>query len=134
MKATTILIALLATGVTASDFSKSCTDEHITPSTQILTANCNTGDGKGTMKSTSLDLNSCFAYVDNTIRWNSKGGFGQVCNNCDVYRLPDPVYGPIFGTTRAWMDCTCNGASTETSVQLDATSISNRFGTLSCTS
>ncbi|KDN69813.1 putative CVNH domain-containing protein [Colletotrichum sublineola] len=68
MKAAAAILALLATVVTASDFSKSCVDEHIEPSTQTLTANCNTGDGKGTFQSTSLDLNSCFAYVANSIR------------------------------------------------------------------
>ncbi|KAK2008962.1 CVNH domain-containing protein [Colletotrichum eremochloae] len=132
MKAAAAILALLATVVTASDFSKSCVDEHIEPSTQTLTANCNTGDGKGTFQSTSLDLNSCFAYVGNSIQWSTKGNLGQACNDCHVYRLPDPVYGPIFGTTRVWLSCACNGA--ETSVQLDTTSVSNRFGTLSCTS
>ncbi|EFQ34560.1 CVNH domain-containing protein [Colletotrichum graminicola M1.001] len=132
MKAPTVLLALLATGVAAGDFSRSCTDEHIDPSTEILTANCNTGDGKGTVASTSLDLNSCFAYEGNSIKWSSTGNFGEACSDCYVYRLPDPVYGPIFGTTRAWMNCTCNGA--EAAINLDITSMSNSFGTLSCTS
>ncbi|KZL82436.1 cvnh domain-containing protein [Colletotrichum incanum] len=134
MKSPMIAIAFLTTSVIAGDFSRSCNDEHIEPSTQILTASCNTGDGKGTFRSTSLDLNSCFAYVGNKIQWSGKGNFGQVCDGCHIYRLPDPVYGPIFGTTRAWMNCTCNGISTESSIELDATPMSNKFGTLSCTS
>ncbi|KAK6211572.1 CVNH domain-containing protein [Colletotrichum tabaci] len=85
------LVALFAVGVTAGDFSKSCKDEHVDPTTQILTANCD---------------------------WSSRGNFGQTCNGCHVYRLPDPVYGPIFGTTRAWLSCTCNGAVSETSIEL----------------
>ncbi|WQF86567.1 Putative cyanovirin-N [Colletotrichum destructivum] len=134
MRSLVPLVALLAVGVTAGDFSRSCKDEHIDPSTQILTANCDVGDGKGTLRSTSLDLNICFAYIGNAIQWSSRGNFGQTCNGCHVYRLPDPVYGPIFGTTRAWLSCTCNGAVSETSIELDTTPVSNRFGVLSCTS
>ncbi|KAK2057084.1 CVNH domain-containing protein [Colletotrichum caudatum] len=132
MKAPSVLLALLATGVAAGDFSKSCVDEHIDPSTEVLTASCNTGDGKGTMKSTSLDLNSCFAYVGDSIKWSSTGNLGEACSDCVVYRLPDAVLGPIYGTTRVWLNCSCSGK--EASVNLDLTSMSNSYGTLSCTS
>lgn len=60
--------ALLATSVLAGDFGKSCTDEHIDASTDILTANCDIGDGKGTMNSSSLDLNTCLGFSSNKIQ------------------------------------------------------------------
>lgn len=68
MKTFSIAVAMLASLVAAGDFSKSCTDEHIDPATQVLTANCNAGDGKGTVKSTSLDLNQCFTYTGTKIQ------------------------------------------------------------------
>ncbi|KAK1621492.1 CVNH domain-containing protein [Colletotrichum phormii] len=132
MKTFSIAVAMLASLVAAGDFSKSCTDEHIDPATQVLTANCNAGDGKGTVKSTSLDLNACFTYTGTKIQYSGKGNFGDACNDCYVYRIEDPVYGPIFGTTRVWLSCSCNGS--ESQIELDTTPVSNKYGTLSCTS
>ncbi|OHF00915.1 CVNH domain-containing protein [Colletotrichum orchidophilum] len=132
MKLFSVVVAVLAPLVAAGDFSKSCTDEHIDPATEVLTANCNAGDGKGTIDSASLDLNACFTYTGTKIQYSSKGNFGDACNDCYVYRILDPVNGPIFGTTRVWLNCTCNGS--ESSINLDLTPVSNKFGTLSCTS
>ncbi|KAF6808874.1 cvnh domain-containing protein [Colletotrichum plurivorum] len=123
--------ALLATSVLAGDFGKTCSDEHIDPATEVLTANCDTGDGKGTLNSASLDLNTCLGFSSNKIQWAKQGNFGDACEDCFAYRLPDPVYG-MFGVTRVWMNCTCAGGPAETSVNLDSTRITNKFGTLAC--
>ncbi|KAI3548706.1 CVNH domain-containing protein [Colletotrichum filicis] len=128
MKTFSIAVAMLASLVAAGDFSKSCTDEHVDPATQ----NCNAGDGKGTVKSTSLDLNQCFTYTGTKIQYSGKGHLGDSCSDCYVYRIEDPVYGPIFGTTRVWLSCSCNGS--ESQIELDTTPVSNQYGTLSCTS
>ncbi|KXH32695.1 CVNH domain-containing protein [Colletotrichum nymphaeae SA-01] len=113
MKTFSIAVAMLVSLVAAGDFSKSCTDEHIDPATQVLTANCNAGDGKGTLKSTSLDLNQCFTYTGTKIQYSGKGHLGDSCSDCYVYRIEDPVYGPIFGTTRVWLSCSCNGSESQ---------------------
>ncbi|KAK1974484.1 hypothetical protein LZ30DRAFT_740348 [Colletotrichum cereale] len=67
MKSLTVIAVLAASVLAASDFSRTCRDEAIDSSTKILTANCDTGDGKGTLQATSLDLDDCFAYTDNQI-------------------------------------------------------------------
>ncbi|KAK2052070.1 hypothetical protein LY76DRAFT_598883 [Colletotrichum caudatum] len=86
-------VALLAASVevlAASDFSATCRDEAVDPKTRILTANCDTGDGKGTLKATSLDLDDCFAYTENKIVLSRRGNLGRFCGDCHLYYLPDP--------------------------------------------
>ncbi|TDZ38415.1 hypothetical protein CTRI78_v010851 [Colletotrichum trifolii] len=124
-------LTLFATLAAATDFGKSCKDETIDLTTEVLTASCDTGDGKGTLQTSSISLNDCLAFSNNKIESKKGGHFGDVCNDCFSYRVPDPVYGP-FGVTHVWMNCTCNGAPAETSVELDATWITNKFGTLVC--
>ncbi|KAF4818183.1 hypothetical protein CGCTS75_v012078 [Colletotrichum tropicale] len=125
------VLALFATSAIATEFGKTCRDEHIDANTDVLTAKCDTGDGKGTLLDTSLNLNDCFGFQNNQIQYANQGHFGDVCKDCFSYRLPDPIY-EIFGVFRVWMNCTCNGSPTESAINLDKTPISNKFGTLSC--
>ncbi|KAK2012426.1 hypothetical protein LZ32DRAFT_691946 [Colletotrichum eremochloae] len=60
-------IAVVAASVLASDFVYTCKNEALDPTTKILTANCDIGDGKGTLKPASLDLDDCYGYTDNTL-------------------------------------------------------------------
>ncbi|KAF7562598.1 hypothetical protein G7046_g1530 [Stylonectria norvegica] len=123
--------ALFTVSVFAGDFGQSCVDENIDPATEVLSASCNVGDGKGTFADTSLDLNKCLGYSDGKIISKSNGNFGVDCNGCYDYRLPDPWYGQI-GVTRPWMNCTCSGASAEVAIMLDSTPIKNQYGVLVC--
>ncbi|KAK2036483.1 hypothetical protein LZ31DRAFT_483666 [Colletotrichum somersetense] len=109
-------VALLTASVkvlAASDFSATCRDEAVDPKTQILTANCDTGDGKGTLKATSLDLDDCFAYTDNEIL-SRRGNFSQFCDDCHLYYLPDPYWPRLL----AWVNCTCIGAADKVAVNI----------------
>ncbi|KAF9880454.1 hypothetical protein CkaCkLH20_02408 [Colletotrichum karsti] len=129
MKFATVF-ALFATSAIAADFGKTCRDEHIDAATEVLSARCDTGDGKGTLKDTSLNLNDCFGYRDNKIQAVNQGHFGDVCSDCFAYRLPDPIY-EVFGVFRVWMNCTC-GSPTESTINLDKTKVTNKFGDLVC--
>lgn len=60
-------IAVVATAVAAGDWGSSCTGEKLDASTEVITASCNVGDGKGTFADTSLDLNDCLKYEDGKI-------------------------------------------------------------------
>lgn len=62
------VVTFLVSSVVAADWSKTCRDEHIDPGTHILSADCDTGDGKGTLKPTSLDLNDCFEFTNNKLQ------------------------------------------------------------------
>ncbi|KAL0933890.1 cvnh domain-containing protein [Colletotrichum truncatum] len=126
------LLITFAVATFASDFGKTCRDEHIDPNTEVLSASCDTGDGRGTLKSTSINLNDCFGWSDNKIQQVRQGHFGDTCDDCFSYRVPDPLYG-VFGVTRVWMNCICNGGLTDSSINLDSTLLTNKFGTLVCT-
>ncbi|WDK15184.1 CVNH domain-containing protein [Colletotrichum graminicola] len=60
MKSLVSFALLTALGLVASEFSATCRDEAIDPTTKILTANRSTGNGRGTLKAASLDLDDCF--------------------------------------------------------------------------
>lgn len=63
-----IAVTTLAAIVAAGDFGNSCTGEQLDAATEVLSAACGTGDGKGTTDETSLDLNKCLKYADGQIR------------------------------------------------------------------
>lgn len=62
-----IAVSALAAIVAAGDFGNSCTGEQLDAATEVLSATCDTGDGKGTTYETSLDLNKCLKYSDGQI-------------------------------------------------------------------
>lgn len=64
-------LCLLAASVLAEDFSYYCKDETLDSSDDTLTASCDSGDGKGTYDTSSLDLNDCFGYADGEITVSS---------------------------------------------------------------
>lgn len=62
-----ISITLFAGAVLAADFGQSCKNETFESTTNVLTAICSTGDGEGTVDTTSIDLNTCFGYADGAL-------------------------------------------------------------------
>ncbi|ROW15673.1 hypothetical protein VPNG_02174 [Cytospora leucostoma] len=125
-----ISIALLAGAVLAADFGQTCKNETFDSTTNVLTAICNAGDGEGTVDTTSIDLNKCFGYADGALYFAEDGNFGESCEGCSVNILPDPIYYRALGTTRPWLNCTCQG--TDASINMDVTEMSNKYGTLTC--
>ncbi|ORY64850.1 CVNH domain-containing protein [Pseudomassariella vexata] len=130
MKSPLTILAFIITLAAAGDWGKSCFDETLDPVTDVLTATCRTGDGRGITKLTSLDLNDCYKYQNNKIEPSFHGNFSNSCTDCAIIRLPDPVY-DVVGILHPWMNCTCVGAPTEVAINTDA-EIDNRFGNLMC--
>ena len=62
-----IAAATLISSVAAGDWSQSCKDAKLDVTTEVLSASCNIGDGKGTFADTSLALNDCLKYEDKKI-------------------------------------------------------------------
>ena len=60
-------LLFLASSAVAGDWGQSCEHESLDSATDVLSASCNIGDGKGTFDDTSLDLNTCLAYKDGKI-------------------------------------------------------------------
>ena len=58
MKVTSVISTLLGVSA-AANWGNSCQDEKLDSATGVLTANCNTGDGKGTLQANSINLNTC---------------------------------------------------------------------------
>ncbi|KAF4468908.1 CVNH domain-containing [Fusarium albosuccineum] len=131
MKFLVTFSALLPLAV-AADWGQSCKDEVLDPATNIITASCNSGDGKGTFVDAELDLDECLGYADGKIFWKKDGNFGEHCKDCTEYRLPDEVWGGL-GATRPWLECTCEGVSEPVKYNLDITLITNVYGELVCT-
>ncbi|KAI1339156.1 CVNH domain-containing protein [Xylariaceae sp. FL0016] len=130
MRAFTGLL-FLAGVVSASDWWHSCSGSAIEDGTATLHANCNVGDGAGTLTPSSLDLNACFAYDGAAIVPDTDGGFGASCSGCFTYDLPDPDYGACCGLVNPWLECTCDGRDVKTN--LAKTQLTNNFGVLTCT-
>ncbi|KAH7163369.1 CVNH domain-containing protein [Dactylonectria estremocensis] len=125
-------LSLFAASAIAADWGKTCSGEVLDDTTGTLTAKCDTGDGQGTLSETELDLYGCLKYSDGKISApGGDGTFGDVCNDCTIYRLDDALYGSLI-PQRPWISCTCNGASEPATLNLDITSITNVFGVLVC--
>lgn len=45
-----------------------------------------------------------------TLQFAEDGNFGESCEDCSVNLLPDPIWYRALGTTRPWLNCTCQGA------------------------
>lgn len=60
-------IPVLVVSAAAGDWGQSCTGERLESTTDVLSASCNIGDGKGTFVDTSLNLNDCLGYQDGKI-------------------------------------------------------------------
>ncbi|KAK7991609.1 CVNH domain-containing protein [Apiospora saccharicola] len=63
MKAVQILSALFAV-CSAINWGTNCFDEQLDAATGLLTANCDAGDGQGTLKAASINLNTCYGFAD----------------------------------------------------------------------
>ncbi|KAK8115879.1 CVNH domain-containing protein [Apiospora sp. TS-2023a] len=63
MKAVQILSALFAV-CSATNWGNNCFDEQLDAATGLLTANCDAGDGQGTLKPASINLNTCYGFAD----------------------------------------------------------------------
>lgn len=63
----THVFPVLIVSVAAGDFGQSCTGEKLDSTTDIFSASCNVGDGKGTFADASLNLNECLGYQDGKI-------------------------------------------------------------------
>ncbi|KUI59493.1 hypothetical protein VP1G_06727 [Cytospora mali] len=114
-----IPLSLLAGSVLGVDFAISCTNVTLDATTDVLTAACNIGDGKGTFDTTSINLNDCFAYGDDklyppdrngfksadAVQYQVDGNFGESCDDCFIDYIQDPVYLGYF----PWLNCTCQG-------------------------
>lgn len=61
MKVVSILSALIAVS-SAINWGTYCFDEQLDAATGLLTANCDAGDGQGTLKPASINLNECYGW------------------------------------------------------------------------
>jgi hypothetical protein len=56
-------IALFIGAISAAQWELTCKNETFDTASFLLTADCDDGDGKGTIKTSSIHVNTCFSYV-----------------------------------------------------------------------
>ncbi|KAK7946934.1 CVNH domain-containing protein [Apiospora aurea] len=117
-------------GVTAaSNWSVTCYDEVFDASTGLVTANCDTGDGKGTLHATSLNLNTCYGWDGETIVAKRNGNYGNFCTDCSLNKIQDPIW-PL--KLSPYLNCTCGDPPVDAAVNTDSYALGNDFGNLVC--
>ncbi|KAK8092749.1 CVNH domain-containing protein, partial [Apiospora kogelbergensis] len=111
MKVTSVISTLLGVSA-AANWGNSCQDEKLDSATGVLTANCNTGDGKGTLQANSVNLNTCNGWDGASLISQRDGNFGASCTSCSINRIPDPIY---FTKMVPWLNCTCGEPAVDAS-------------------
>ncbi|KAK8071340.1 cvnh domain-containing protein [Apiospora hydei] len=116
-------------GITAANnWSLRCYDEVFVASTGLLTANCDTGDGKGTLHTSSLNLNTCYGWDGETIVVSGlrdrtasfspppiakrNGNYGNFCTDCSLNKIQDPIWPKLS----PYLNCTCGDPPVDAAV------------------
>ncbi|KAK7931321.1 CVNH domain-containing protein [Apiospora marii] len=154
MKAVQIISALIAVS-SAVNWGNNCFDEQLDAATGLLTANCDAGDGQGTLKPASINLNECYGWANQKLAAIPQGNYGDSCTDCSISRLVHRL--PIYRKT-VWLNCTCGDPPVDASLNTgkatpdpfrsgahhgtaqankytliaEVTSLKNEFGVLKC--
>ncbi|KAK8044541.1 CVNH domain-containing protein [Apiospora rasikravindrae] len=102
MKVAAVILALVGAS-RATSWGANCYDEKL-DATGLLTANCDAGDGQGTLKPNSIDLNKCFGWDGQQIADIPNGNYSDSCTDCTLNRL---IYRLPIYRRQVWLNCTC---------------------------